>query len=226
MIFEINILFLKTKTLTFLRYNTPFKLHKSNIVRYLNKSVALTLKNIKMKDILTVKNTIEKIIQGEIKEIIQFEKAPFIKFQLLSTSLEFLGACMDNKEFYAKKSSEERFNKALIKLMPKKYHKYAKNDSAISLYSILRCGMIHKLRPLNDTILLSERKNIEGDINMTEINNQLIIILEDFYDDINQACENLKKLYETKKLPNKKLEENYIEVINGFSGTTENNITK
>ena len=178
-----------------------------------------------MKYILSVKDTIELIIQGEIKDLVEYSKAPFIKFQILSTALEFLGACMDNKDFAEERVSEERFNKAITKLMPKKYHKYAKKDASINLYSILRCGMIHKLKPLNDKVILTERKNVVKDkkLNMTENDNkQLIVVLEDFYEDIYTACENLKKLYEIKKLPNNKLAEKYIEVKNGFSADTSN----
>jgi hypothetical protein len=103
---------------------------------------------------LTVEDTINQVIQKEMKELVYFQGAPYVKFVLLSVAVEFLGACLDSHEFHDEKQSQERFNNAL-KLFPKKYHKFAKKDSKINLFKELRCGMIHKLSPLSSVIRLT-----------------------------------------------------------------------
>ena len=172
---------------------------------------------------LTVTDTINTVIQGEIKELIEYNGAPFIKFQLIVTAIEFLGACLDNHKFEDNEKSEIRFNKALVKLFPTSYKKYSKKDSEISLYKQLRCGMIHKLRPLSSKIRLTERRHLNKDkkVHMTEIDNDLYLVLEDFYDDLYNACEKLKELDEKRKLPTKKMGQEYITVHKGTTGHTD-----
>ncbi len=178
-----------------------------------------------MKTTLTVENSINTIIQGEIKELINFKGAPFIKFQLIVTAIEFLGACMDQHDFTKNEKSEERFNKAITELFPKKYHKYAKKNTEIDLFRDLRCGMIHKLSPLTTKIRLTERHHLQPgqDVNATEINNDLYLVLEDFYTDLFDACEKLKKLNFSKKLPTKKMELPYIDVHHGKNSQETSN---
>ncbi|HRN41379.1 MAG TPA: hypothetical protein PK649_04800 [Vicingus sp.] len=181
-----------------------------------------------MKSILNVENTIQTVIQGEIKELINFNGAPFIKFQLIVTAIEFLGACMDQHEFSKNEESESRFNNAIIKLFPKKYHKYAKKDTEINLFRDLRCGMIHKLCPLTTKIRLTERRHLQenANINSSEIKGDLYLVLEDFYEDLDAACEKLKTRNRKNKLPTKKMEQPYITVEHGTTGNTINNIIK
>lgn len=143
--------------------------------------------------VLDVTKTINAVIQGEIRELIEFEKAAYIKFQLIVTSIEFLGACLDKLPFEDNKQSEKRFNKALKNLFPKQYHKYAKASASPNLYQGLRCGMLHKFKP-SGPILLTERRHLKNNENlhMTEVDGILYLVLEDFYDDLFKACEDLK----------------------------------
>jgi hypothetical protein len=168
---------------------------------------------------MTVQETINSVIQGEVKELIKYQGAPFIKFQLIVTSIEFLGACLDQHDFETKDHSEQRFNAAISKLFPKKYHKYAKSNSSINLYRDLRCGMIHKLRPLGTAIGLASKQN--SPCKHLEIKNEtLILVLEDFYEDLYAACESLKKKNLSKKLPTKKMEGKYLSIHNNITGST------
>lgn len=179
-----------------------------------------------MKIKLNVEETINNVILGEIKQLIEFKEAPFIKFQLIVTSIEFLGACLDQHDFADNSHSEERFNTCLNKLFPKVYKKYAKNDSSISLYKELRCGMIHKLKPLSSKVRLTERRHIKNQkVHMEESNGDLYIVLEDFFDDLVRACNKLKELSSKKKLPTQKMKQGYIIIEKGSTGHTETNIS-
>jgi len=163
--------------------------------------------------ILSVDHTLTQVIQGEIGQLVAFDGAPYIKFQLLATSIEFLGACMDNHDFEDNKHSEARFNKALIKLFPKKYHKYAKKNSEPSLYVGLRCGMLHRFKPIGQ-ILLTERRHVgDEDKHMKEFDGILYLVLEDLFDDIHRACEGLREMSRKGKLPNQKIGQDYLAVF-------------
>lgn len=163
---------------------------------------------------LSVEDTVRKIIQGEIKTIIAYEGAPFIKFQLICTAIEFLGACMDQHNFVDPKQSEDRFNDALRELFPKNYHKYAKKDSTISLFRELRCGMVHKLSPCSSKVRLTERKHVSPGqtVHVVESEGDLYLVLEDFYQDLDKACERLITMHNAGKLPTKKMEQGYIDI--------------
>lgn len=139
-------------------------------------------------EILSALQAVEATIQDELKSLIEYQKAPYIKFVLIATSIEFLGACLDKKDWIPKKSqSEIRFNVALKKLFPKAYHKYANSKASIYLYKDFRCGMVHKLNQSRN-IRLTERRH-------------------------EKAGEKLKILYQKKKLPNRKLEDDYIHIV-------------
>lgn len=166
-------------------------------------------------EILSALKAVEATIQDELKSLIDYPKAPYIKFILIATSIEFLGACLDQKEWKPKTSeAENRFNNSLKKLFPKEYHKYAKKDAPISLYEDFRCGMVHKLNQSRNIRLTERRHEKDNDkLHLKEIDNQLVLVLEDFYEDLYKACEKLKILYYKKKLPNRKLEDDYIYIV-------------
>lgn len=180
-----------------------------------------------MKTVYSVEAAVRQIIQTEIKELVEYNGAPYIKFLLLSVAIEFLGACMDSHAFEDDRQSKDRFNKALKKLFPKKYHKYSKKGAKINLFRDFRCGMIHKLRPSNG-VRFSERKYHNPGVNehLLEKDGRLLLVLEDFYDDLDIACENLKKLARENKLPTKKLEEEYIRVTETISEENSDGLTK
>ena len=166
-------------------------------------------------EVLSALQAVKATIQDELKSLIDYPKAPYIKFVLIATSIEFLGACMDQKDWIPKKSqSENRFNNAIKKLFPKQYHKYANKGATINLFRDFRCGMIHKLNQ-ESNIRLTERRH-ESDnerLHLKIVDNQLVLVLEDFYEDLNRACNELEKLYKNNKIPNRKLEDDYIHIV-------------
>jgi len=173
---------------------------------------------------LNSKNIIEEVILREIKAIVYSKdcsSAPYSKFILIATAIEFLGACGDSFEFQKEKQSEDRFNKGLS-YFNKKYHQYSKSSSDIYLYEDFRCGLVHQFRPTSK-VNLAERGKGYKNLNLTKEPLKLIIVLEDIYDDLEKAAKNFLKLARKGKIPNiPKNSSTFLEVTK-VTGTHTNN---
>lgn len=175
-----------------------------------------------MTQTLTIEQMIRFSIQEELREIIEFERAPYLKFVLMVTAIEFLGACMDDFGFTTKGHSQDRFDTALSKLFRKGYHKYAKKGASIYLYEVLRCGMVHKLSPKDPTVLLTTNNPVvQEHKHMDLVEGSLVLVLEDFYTDLVEASEKLIKRFEKKKITNKKFVAPFLDVRAPYSGDTQ-----
>lgn len=166
---------------------------------------------------LSTGESVEAIFLKEMKEIIyNHEGAAFIKFLNIAVGIEYLGACLDQHDFTEEGHSEDRFNNALKELFPKKYHKHAKKDAKIYLYECFRCPYVHQLRPGKGVVVTHRNESKrEGTIHLefTE-SDYFVLVLEDFFDDFESACLKLFQKDENKKLPTKKMSQDYIKYIN------------
>lgn len=172
-----------------------------------------------MEQSLSIGDVIREFVQKELGEIIKHEGAPYLKFVLIATTIEFLGGCMDNYEIDGNGHSEERFNDAL-RLFPSRYHKYAKAGSTIYLYEVFRCGMVHMLSPKNNTVQLATRLSTNSDQHLVEDNGQVTLVLEDFYEDLKTAGDRVIRLFERKKLPKLKLDQRFLSVRLSMTSST------
>lgn len=130
----------------------------------------------------------------------------FLGFILLSSSIEFLGACLDNYAWDKLDRSGNRFRLAIKELFPNEYEKYSNNDN-FDIYKNLRCSLAHSARPGNH-IGLSEKKH-EEKINIkahltTNNNGDLTLIFEDFLNDFKGACKKLISKIDNKEINNQK----------------------
>jgi len=124
----------------------------------------------------------------------------YLGFQLISTAIEFLGACLDQYDWGEKNMSEKRFKLAVKELFDKKYYKY-NNGGKFDLYSNLRCSLVHSSRPGNN-IGLSEYKN--NAVHLSN-NGQLVLVFEDFLKDFKSACKKTINLIENARINNIKV---------------------
>lgn len=165
--------------------------------------------------ILSTLQTIDAVILGELKQIIYTEGAPYIKFLLFAGIIEYLGACLDSNPFIKEKLSEERFNNALKKLFPTKYKAFSNAGSSHYLYEGFRCNMVHRLVPRKFAFTTRKEAIEDGNNHLkpscTDENN-IILVLEDFYDDIEKAAKKLKKLFDQGKAPKSKAIEGQIKI--------------
>jgi hypothetical protein len=183
------------------------------------------------KTTLTIVQIIRGVIAGEVGCLIYpegkkagdvFQQAhAYIKFLPVVSCIEFLGACYDEFPFETPRMDqrdivEDRFNKALKELFKKEYLPFTKGNHKYYLYKKLRCSMIHQLRP-GKGIMFTTRMEAIADKNkhLTEDEHgHLILVLEDFYDDLEKAALKIIRLFEQKKLTNRKGDQAFIDIVN------------
>ena len=164
---------------------------------------------------LTLTETINSIIIGELKSIIYDHKgSTYIKFLNMAIGIEYLGACLDHHPFDKDKESESRFNESLKKLFDKKYKKYAKKNSSPYLYEEFRCAFVHQLRPGKNIVLTHrEESKVEGTTHLKSIKSgQLVLVLEEFFDDLEKAANRLIDQFKKGKITNKKGDKAFIAI--------------
>lgn len=165
---------------------------------------------------LTLVDTIRRILIEEIKAIIYGHKgSAYVKFLNLAIGIEYLGACLDHHSFEKDKESETRFNDAIKKLFDKRYKKYAKKSADIYFYEEFRCPFVHQLRPGRKIVLTTREESIaEGTSHLGVLKSgQLVLVLEDFFDDFESAANKLISQFESGKITNKKGEKHFISIV-------------
>ncbi|OFZ02009.1 MAG: hypothetical protein A3K10_10580 [Bacteroidetes bacterium RIFCSPLOWO2_12_FULL_31_6] len=135
----------------------------------------------------------------------------YTKFIMIAPCIEFLGACYDEMDFDSTrldhdKIVERRFNTALKKIFPKSYLPFSKSKATYSLYRFYRCAILHQLRP-GEGIALTTRKdaseNKQVHLQIT-VNKELILVIEDLFDDLKKAAQKVIDGYENGSITNKK----------------------
>lgn len=165
---------------------------------------------------LTARDSIKTIFLPEMKSIIFDHKgSAYIKFINLAVGIEYLGAFFDSKDFIKEGLSQQRFDKALKKLFPKKYLKYSKAGNKFYLYEKFRCPFVHQLRPGHNVVVTHrDESKKEGTTHLKPTKSGLLVlVLEDFFEDFEKACFKLFRLDKKGKLPSKKLDQKYNELI-------------
>lgn len=143
---------------------------------------------------------VDTLIKGELKQIID-SKALYMKFVLIGQTIEVLGALLDNKPMKAKGQSAKRFNHAINSLFGGDYRV---QNSDYYLYDKLRNQMTHSFIPggdieLYNTALDTPKKHMkkEGGI--------LVMVADEFYNDIVQASNRLLYLIKVGKVKAKNI---------------------
>lgn len=158
-------------------------------------------------------STITEFIRGvlitEIGDIVDRHK--YLSFGVISQGIELLGACLDEHEFDCRKYgiSSERFNLALKELFPEKYHEFGFSaDRQKSLYSNLRCGLLHNLVPKRG-IGLTEEKSTPAHLHLNigtseDGNRRYLLVAEELFRDFVNACEKMIQLIDSKQIIERK----------------------
>lgn len=165
---------------------------------------------------LTARDSIKTIFLPEMRSIIfEHNGSAYMKFINLAVGIEYLGAFFDSEDFIEEGLSQDRFDKALKKLFPKKYLKYSKADNQFYLYEKFRCSFVHQLRPGNNVVITyRDESKKEGTTHLEPTKSGLLVlVLEDFFEDFEKACKTLFKLDRKGKLPSKKLDQEYNKLI-------------
>ena len=145
---------------------------------------------------IRIKDQIQQVILGDYAGLMNTAESTVGKFILIAVGIEFLGACLDKQHMNATARSEVRFNSAILKLFPAKYHHFVKKGSVPNFYADFRCPVIHQFKPAK-TIELCSRGNASdaGKHHLTyNPAGSLNLVAEDFYDDLATAGQKLISL--------------------------------
>ncbi len=136
---------------------------------------------------------LEKLLITDIKKLID-NNQEYIALIIMSQSIETLGAFLDKKPFRAKAQSKKRFSLALKKLFP---YKYTKANDKFFLYDKLRNNIAHILIPSHKIIVIN---GLEKHKHMEISNGNLYIYIDEFYNDVKSASEELISMINNNKI--------------------------
>lgn len=119
---------------------------------------------------------------------------PYIAFGLICAGIEFLGKCLDenhNFDDYKKGLTSRQFNNAIVTLMPK----YKTINQKFKLYQTLRNSFLHALLPKGEIWLREKGNTTDKHLAVKKIHgkDRLVIIIQDFYSDFDDACRQVVK---------------------------------
>ena len=131
---------------------------------------------------------IKQVIINDYSGVMQLPGNTIGKFILITVGIEFLGACLDKQHMKSTARGEKRFNSAITKLFPGKYHHFIKPGSIPNLYTDFRCPVIHQFTT-EKTVFLCSREDAGIYRHLTyNQDGSLTLIAEDFYEDLANAA--------------------------------------
>lgn len=157
------------------------------------------------KHFLTSKEFIEIVFIRETEKLIQQELHHFA-FLIMAQGIETLGSFLDTKPLKAQSQSKLRFSHAINRLMPLPYRKLNQDHW---LYDKLRASLAHTFVPSSLLILSNRKDEIYGNRHLTNENERVILVAEDFYHDFKKACLRLLKGMEEGYVPEKKINQKF-----------------
>jgi hypothetical protein len=162
---------------------------------------------------MRVPGFVRTVLIANIGRMVHDCRLYYLSFGVIAQGIEFLGACLDEEPFDAKRMSRKRFNAAIESLFPETYGEYIAANSEFCLYEELRCSLVHSVRPGRKASLTHrEEARREGTEHLGVFDGKLVVVVEDLYDDLRLACEEVIRRAKIGQLPYNKGELIYIEV--------------
>jgi len=147
------------------------------------------------------KEFIKRIFIDEIGRL-QTEGFYFFSFIIMGQAIETLGCFLDNKPMKARAQSSKRFSKSVNILMGNEYRAVNKDHW---LYDKLRNQLTHSFVPGKSLWLCSRKNQPEGVVHLEQLNDRLVLVAEDMYDDLVKGCEKLFGMIDRGKVPLKQI---------------------
>jgi hypothetical protein len=162
---------------------------------------------------LDIHQFIENIVLKDLPELASTNR--YLGAGVLAGGIEFMGACIDSHPIAVERQSAARFCLALNEFFPAKYHKFSRPapyTKALApvhdLYSSLRCGMAHVMRPQG--VLLTgttAEAKVDGHTHLKILNrggqDRTLIVVEEFAKHYVAAVKKLAKRLKASPLPPK-----------------------
>lgn len=159
---------------------------------------------------LSAKEFIQKVFIGETEKLIETESFHYA-FVVMAQALETLGSFLDAKPLKARDQSKLRFSRAVNRLMPLQYTKL--NDNHV-LYDQLRASLAHTFTASRNIYLTTKSDSEFGKKHLQKIDDKLILVAEDFYNDFKKACKRLIEGMEKGIVAEKKIEMKFYYTFN------------
>lgn len=131
-----------------------------------------------------IESFLNEVVVKELGRLKQAELS-YMQFVLMGQAIEVLGGFLDNKPMKAKGQSSKRFAAGVNCLFGGRYRLL--NDNYF-LYDKLRNQMTHTFIPGGDLLLLDETGNSENLRHLSYVNGRLVLVADEFYQDICTAC--------------------------------------
>jgi hypothetical protein len=162
---------------------------------------------------LSIVEFVERVLLRDLRSMIYEAKLHYLAFGSIAVGIEFLGACADDHPFQASGHSAERFERGIADFMTQTDSRYKRYHDC--LYKHLRCGVAHVMRPSGNVLFTSREESVQDQTHHFQIiNDQLLLVCEDFYDDFAMACRAL--IDQLPSLTSPKIQQPYL-VITEFS---------
>ncbi|MHB1024059.1 MAG: hypothetical protein ACYC0Z_16845 [Acidobacteriaceae bacterium] len=162
----------------------------------------------------TIEDFIKTVILSDVDTMVKTKGLQYLSFGVMASMIEFLGACLDKKDFFDRGLSGKRFSRAIYELEAfKKYRIYTSDRRSkkiknvkCDLYRNLRNGMVHIVKPGKEVAFTERKDPDDGNkhlmvCNFNDGTERLVIVCEDFYSDISEAANELLKKMKLANFP-------------------------
>ena len=136
------------------------------------------------KNSLSARDFIQKVFIEDTEKLVQQGFYHFA-FVIMAQGIEVLGSFLDEKPSKAREQSKLRFSHAINRLMPKQYGDLNNNHM---FYEQLRASMAHTLTVSRQIILTSKSNSELANKHLQKLDDQLVLVVEDFLTDFKKAC--------------------------------------
>ena len=137
-------------------------------------------------------NFINQVLIADTKKLID-AGFHYFAFSTICQGIEYIGAFFDTKTFEEPKQSEKRFTNAIKFLFVKRNKDFYRQHQTF-LFKQLRGCLIHQFRPSHEILLSSTKNGWAKEKHLQTLENKYrLFLIEEFYLDFIEACENLNK---------------------------------
>jgi hypothetical protein len=136
-----------------------------------------------------VERFLQEVIVTELSRM-QGIGLSYMQFVVMGQAIEVLGSFLDRKPMKAKDQSARRFSLCVNRLLGGRYRLLNEKNA---LYNTLRNQMTHTFLPGANLLLLDRAGNREGYRHLERVGERLVLISEDFHEDLCRAAERLRE---------------------------------
>ncbi|MDR2413656.1 MAG: hypothetical protein LBD64_01550 [Odoribacteraceae bacterium] len=141
-----------------------------------------------MEEIERIERFLHDVIVVELSRMLGIGLS-YMPFIVMGQAIEVLGSFLDQKPMKARDQSARRFSACVNKLLGGRYRLLNENNK---LHDMLRNQMTHAFLPGEGILLLDKASNREGFKHLQHVEGKLVLVAEDFHEDLCRAVERLR----------------------------------